>query len=75
MDHLRLSDHRLRLAGMALATLLTVLLLALRLAGGTVGRGAVAVVAVSQYAAAGATAVLVFRRMEPVAAEFSSVCE
>ena len=31
------------LAGMALATLLTVLLLALRLAGGTVGRGAVAV--------------------------------
>ncbi|MEO3739241.1 amino acid ABC transporter permease [Kosakonia sp. WA-90] len=31
------------IAGMALATLLTVLLLALRLAGGTVGRGAVAV--------------------------------
>ncbi|VTM91624.1 amino ABC transporter, permease protein, 3-TM region, His/Glu/Gln/Arg/opine family [Raoultella ornithinolytica] len=59
------------LAGMILATVLAVLLLALRLGGGRAGRGLVAcwVSLFRNTAAAGTAAVLVFRCLEPAAAD------
>ena len=56
-------------AGILLATLLAVLLLALRLGGGRAGRGLVAAwVSLFRNSAAGPAAVLVLCRLEPAAA-------
>ena len=58
------------LIGMALATVLAVLFLALRLAGGAGGRcGGGLGIGISQHAATGAITVLVFRRLESASAD------